>query len=246
MEGSGNVYSDVEKEFVCLCNDCYCEFTQSALTCELPSPTADTKRSGRPAYHISKEVSVELRGFNFSWCKISDMFGVSKWTVMRRVLEYRLSDLQEFSNISDDRIDNVIKDFISRHGSTTGEPFMSGYFHSLGLHVQRNRIRAAINRVDPRNIALRWGALVLRRKYYVPWPNSLWHVDGHHALIRRRFVVHGCFDGKSRKTVFLKCCTNNLADKDSLGPFQGYYQGQSRLVAIAYSRRSWCGERPDL
>lgn len=61
-----NVYSDVEKEFVCLCNDCYCAFTQSVLTCELPSPTADTKRSGRPAYHISKEVLVELLGFNFS------------------------------------------------------------------------------------------------------------------------------------------------------------------------------------
>ena len=70
-----------------------------------------------------------------------------------------------FSNISDDKIDNVIKNFISRHGSTTGEPFMSGYFHSLGLHVQRNRIRAAINGVDHRNTALRWGALVSRRRY---------------------------------------------------------------------------------
>ena len=31
---------------------------------------------------------------------------------MRRVQEYLLSDLQEFPNISDDRIDNIIKDFI--------------------------------------------------------------------------------------------------------------------------------------
>lgn len=206
-----NVYSEVEKEFVCLYNHCYYEFTRSTLTCELLFPTVDTKRTGRPAYHIPKEVLVELRGLNFSSCKISDMFGVSRWTVMRRVQEYGLSDLKEFSNISDDRIDNIIKEYISRHGSTTGEPLMSDYFHSLGLHVLRNRIRAAINRVDPRNTALGWGALVSRKKYYVPWPNSLWHIDGHHALIRWGFVVHGCYGGKSRKIMFLRCSTNNLA-----------------------------------
>ena len=153
------------KRILYVSNGCYYEFTRSASTCELPSPTVNTKSSGRPTYHIPKEVLVELRGFNFSWSKILDMFGVSRWTVMRRVQEYGLSDLQEFSNISDDKIDNVIKNFISRHGSTTGEPFMSGYFHSLGLHVQRNRIRAAINGVDHRNTALRWGALVSRRRY---------------------------------------------------------------------------------
>lgn len=110
------------------------------------------------------------------------MFG-ARWTVIRCVQEYGLSDLPEFSNISDDRVDDIIKEFISRHGSTTGEPFISGYFHSLGLQVQSNQIRAAINRADPRNTALRWGALVSRRKYYVPWPNSLWHVDGHVQVI---------------------------------------------------------------
>ena len=74
---------------------------------------------------------------------------------MRRVQEYVLSDLQEFPKISDDGIDNIIKDFISHHGSTTGELFMSGYFQSLVLQVKRNQIRVAINRVDPRNTTLR-------------------------------------------------------------------------------------------
>ena len=135
------------------------------------------------------------------------------WTAMRRVQEYSLSELQQFSDISDDRIDAIIKDYMSRHGSTTGEPLISGYFHSLGLHIQRSRIRAAINRVDPRNTALRWGALVSRRRYFVPWPNSLWHIDGHHSLIRWKFVIHGCCDGKSRKIRYLMCSANNLAEK---------------------------------
>lgn len=51
------------------------------IECELPLPTADTKRSGRPAYHITKECLVQLCSFQFSWCKISDMFGVFRWTV---------------------------------------------------------------------------------------------------------------------------------------------------------------------
>ena len=131
---------------------------------------------------------------------------------MRRVNEYGLSNLQRFSIISDEGIDEIVRGYISCHGSTTGEPLMSGYFRSLGLHIQRRRIRASLNRVDPEHSALRWGALVARRKYFVRWPNSLWHLDGHHSLIRWKFVIHGCCDGKSRKLMYLKCSTNNLAE----------------------------------
>ena len=35
--------------------------------------------------------------------------------------------------------------------------------------------------------------------------------DGHHKLIRWRFVVHGGIDGYSRMIVYLKCSTNNRA-----------------------------------
>ena len=89
---------------------------------------------------------------------------------------------------------------------------MSGLFLSKGINIQRRRVRESINRVDPRNTALRWGALVTGRTYYVPWPNSLWHLDGHHSLIRWKFVIHGCIDGKSRKIMYLHCSSNNLAE----------------------------------
>ena len=65
--------------------------------------------------------------------------------------------------------------------------------------------------MDPRNSALRWGALVSRRVYFVPWPNSLWHLDGHHSLIRWGFVIHGCIDCYSRRIISLSCSNNNLA-----------------------------------
>ena len=43
-------------------------------------------------------------------------------------------------------------------------------------------------------------------------PNSLWHIDGHHKLIRWRVVIHGGIDGYSRLPVCLRASTNNLAD----------------------------------
>ena len=46
----------------------------------------------------------------------------------------------------------------------------------------------------------------------MPWANSLWHLDGHHALIRWKFVIHGSIDGKSRKIVYLNFSTNNKAE----------------------------------
>ena len=227
------VYSDIETEFIKVCNHCHEESTKRTLS-KLPLSIVDTGRPGRPGYYIPKEVLLELRGLNFSWCKISKMFGISRWNVMRRVEEYGLTTLQKFSIISDERIDDIIKGYISRHGSTTGEPFMSGYFRSLGLHIQRSRIRAALNRVDPHNTVLRWGTLVSRR-YFVPWPNSLWHIDGHHSLIRWKFVIHGCCDGKSRKVMFLRCSTNNLAEtvlyifKDAIKDNGGLWPSRIRV-----------------
>ena len=94
---------------------------------------------------------------------------------MRRIRTYGLENLKLYSSITDAQIDDIICSYILRHGSTTGEPYLRGHFRALEYHVQRRRIRENLNRVEPRNTALRRGALVSRRVYFVPWPNSLWH-----------------------------------------------------------------------
>jgi len=101
-----NVYSEVEKEFINLHNHCNYD---SVSPCELPLSIVDTKGPGGPCFYIPRDVLLELRGLNFSWSKISKLFGVSRWTVMCRVQEYGLSELQQFSDISADRIDAIIK-----------------------------------------------------------------------------------------------------------------------------------------
>ena len=42
-------------------------------------------------------------------------------------------------------------------------------------------------------------------------PNSLWHIDGNHKLIRWRIVIHGGIDGFSRTPVYLNATDNNRA-----------------------------------
>ena len=177
----------------------------------VPCETVKNGRPGRPSVDIPPEVLEDLRGLGFTWEKVARIFRVSRWTIMRRVRLFDLEHLSLFSTMNDEEIDSIILDFIARHGSTTGETYLRGHFRAMGYTVQRRRIRESLNRVDPRNRALRWGALVSRRVYFVPWPNLLWHLDGHHSLIRWGFVIHGCIDGYSRRIIFLHCSTNNLS-----------------------------------
>ncbi|XP_019861672.1 PREDICTED: uncharacterized protein LOC109590193 [Amphimedon queenslandica] len=94
-----------------------------------------------------------------------------------------------------------------------GQTLVMGRLRSMGFKVTRERVRNALRHSNPFRSALRWpGVLTHRRPYSVPGPNSLWHIDGHHKLIRWRFVTHAGIDGYSRLIVYIKCSTNNSAN----------------------------------
>ena len=65
--------------------------------------------------------------------------------------------------------------------------------------------------MDHENTVARGRSAVRRHVYSVPHPNYIWHIDGHHNLIRWRFVIHGGIDGFSRTITYLKCSDNNRA-----------------------------------
>lgn len=109
--------------------------------------------------------------------------------------------MRGFHHLPDEELDEIVRGFISDHGRTTGQGYVGGYIKALGLRIQRKRLRESMARVDPQNTSLRWGVVVSRRTYQVPWPNSLWHLYGHHALIHWNIVVHGCIDGFSRRII---------------------------------------------
>jgi len=77
--------------------------------------------------------------------------------------------------------------------------------------VQFSRVSKTLLEIDPIGSTRRWSQVIKRRKYKVETPNSLWHIDTNHKLIRWNFVVDGGIDGYSRLVPYLKINTNNLA-----------------------------------
>ena len=177
-----------------------------------PPPTEISRGPGRPKYIISEEKLVFLKQLGFTWKNIATMLLVSRWTIYRRINQLGLHEVTGYSNLTDEELDNIIIRFKQEHGISVGRSLVMGHLRSLGLRVQKRRITKALLRIDPRNSNLRWTSIIQRRKYSVPSPNSLWHIDGHHSLINWGFVIHGAIDGFSRLIVYLHCSTNNRSD----------------------------------
>ncbi|CAB4030763.1 PREDICTED: uncharacterized protein LOC107332848, partial [Paramuricea clavata] len=157
---------------------------------------------GRPKYNIDEEVLLNLRtivGFTLDYMALSTRAGYcgKNWV---------------FLDIGNDQLDDIVRAFMNVQGILVGYSMVQGHLRNMNIKIQRDRIRASIKRVDPRNSRLRWATLISRRSYSVAGPNSLWHIDGHHSLITWGFVMHGCIDGYSRLICFLKCATNNRSE----------------------------------
>ncbi len=73
--------------------------------------------------------------------------------------------------------------------------------------MQKERVHESLIRVDGLHQSLCYHEVIDRRDYEVPRPHALWHMDGHHKLIRWGIVVHGIVDGYSRhvRTTFVTC-----------------------------------------
>lgn len=166
---------------------------------------------GCPRYIITREQITYLREFSFKWVDIAELLGVSISTLNRHRTSLGLGDATQRFTVMDDRqLDDVVRDVVQRQ-PFSGIRLVQGELESIGIHVQRERIWASLHRVDSLNVRARLSHVVQRRQYRVPSPNSLWHVDGNHKLIRWKLVIHGGIDGFSRLCVFLACATNNRA-----------------------------------
>lgn len=109
----------------------------------------------------------------------------------------------KFSEISDHDLDILTRHF-KRLKPNSGLRYLISFLKTHGLKVQRERVRKSLRRVDGLGQRLRTHATINRWDYFVPRPNSLWHIDGHHKLIRWGIVIHGMVDGYDR-TVSSSC-----------------------------------------
>jgi hypothetical protein len=88
-----------------------------------------------------------------------------------------------YSTIGDERLDELVATATMQHPAW-GIRMVKGYLTSMGIRVQWNRVRRSLLRTDPVGLMQRWTRTIKRREYRVKYPLSLWHIDGHHKLIR--------------------------------------------------------------
>ncbi len=164
---------------------------------------------GRPKIWINPLAIKLLREQGLDWTKIASIFGVSIKTIERRRKENNISDdYIGYANISDNELDNLVKE-LRYHQPFSGQIILMGILKSRGIRIHRQRLRDSLHRVDSFGMINRWANIIPRRVYKVAGPNSLWHIDGHHKLIRWKLVIHAAIDGYSRMITYCSCSDNN-------------------------------------
>lgn len=89
-----------------------------------------------------------------------------------------------YSSITDNELDDLVTELVAGN-DRLGPESVRASLHARGVRVQRRRVRESMLRTNPGGAALR--SLLQRperRSYSVQGPNSLWHIDGNHKLIR--------------------------------------------------------------
>ena len=163
--------------------ECLCAHSGS-FAAQIAQPVFSGHR-GRPSYRITVEQLQFLIDRRFSVREIASLLGVGVRTVERRMHEFGLSVRSSYSTITDAELDLAVESIL-RSFPNAGYKRMSGFLTSRGLHVQQNRIRSSMRRVDPQGCLLRSLEMntLHRRCYRVYGPLALWHIDGNHKLIR--------------------------------------------------------------
>ena len=138
-------------------------------------PVHCTGIQGRPKFNIPVETHVRMHNIHGSWSIVAEEVGVSYRTVLRWRHQFSQpvgADLSH-SHISQDSLCNTVREIL-QVVPNTGETYIIGALGARDIHVQRWRVRATIQAVDPISCSLRRTRAILRRIYNVFSPNALW------------------------------------------------------------------------
>jgi hypothetical protein len=139
--------------------------------------------------------------------ELAKVLGLHRNTLRRRLKEAGMS--REFSTITNANLDELLRAYKQRRPES-GLRYAIGYLRTRGLKVQHKRVMMSLKRIDGLGRILRHRQVTQRRTYTAKRPNAIWHVDGHHKLIRWGIVIHGFIDGYCQITA-LHASSNNRA-----------------------------------
>lgn len=146
-------------------------------------PVSFNGARGRPKILISAGMLEYFFSHGFSASATAMLLQVSLSTIRRRMSECGMRIRDRYSTTSNSELDRIVT-MVQYNNPNCGYRMMRGYLIRLGHCVQQSRIRESMARTDPEGVLSRWCTTVHRRCYSVSSPNALWHIDGHHRLIR--------------------------------------------------------------
>ena len=203
LSGIDAVYDSIE-EIVAFLDD-----ATTNATVHVTSALAQPGQSrGRPKLKVCREQLKFLLDANFTQNDIASLLNCSSKTISRRIKEFNLT-IQR-TQITEAELDQVTLLYVQRYPNA-GQKSYSAFLLDQGIYISRQKVRDSLLRVDPSGVMQRFKKAIKRRRYHVPGPNSVWHLDGYHKLIRWGIVIHGAVDGYSRLPLYLKASSNNKA-----------------------------------
>lgn len=153
-------------------------------------PRNRTGRRGAPEVAMDKQNLEHLLSMGFSVRQIAS-HGLLGEKVHRNTIYMfmKKNNMDSQKNRFSGAPDSVVKEKIIELNKLYPN---SGYREMVSLLrsqyppmiIQRERVRTMLAEVDPVGTANRWAQTVKRRVYSVPTPNSLWHIDSNHKIIR--------------------------------------------------------------
>ena len=157
---------------------------------------------------------------NLSLARIGRILALDTRTVQREVQQYQITGpataLRTYSDFTPAELRALLSK-IRDHYPDMGYPLIDGLLRSEGLVVRKKCIQDilqdlnAATEIDPVH-SFRNFRMSLPRIYQVHGPNSLWHRDGQHGLVKDGIIIDGIIDGDSRFIVSLQAVNNNRSD----------------------------------
>ena len=92
------------------------------------------------------------------------------------------------NELSDQELISVIAE-VKQNLPYSGLQMICGSLRDKGIRVCRDRVREALQYLDPLHKASNWPSLTTRRPYSVAGPNSLWHIGM--CTLYNNIVLHG-------------------------------------------------------
>lgn len=176
-----------------------------------PPERLRTGSMGAPRYDIDETLLEQLYHDGLLYEDIAKEFNVSTMTICNRLKEMGLGR-RNFADVDDETLVAAINEVYKSGSGDQGYRAVRVCLEQLGIHVREDHVRLACAGINPQAVLRRFRKATLRRRYRVPFVNSLWHFDGHHKLNPYKFVIHGCIDGFSRHIIYLEVANNNRAE----------------------------------